>query len=70
MPSFQTHTGLSLDKYKDEDGIWRVRLSSSHEMERAKFLYSGGDETAAQREYAKWVKHYEVRAEVEKSHAL
>ena len=67
MPEFTTHTGLVLQKSKRDDEKWTVRLYSDHEMERAKTLYLGDDETAAQREYAKWKKHYEDRAEVEKS---
>ncbi len=67
MPSFETHTGLVLNKYKRDDEKWTVRIYSDHEMTRAKTLYLGDDETAAQREYAKWKKHYEERAEVEKS---
>ena len=63
--NFDTHTGLTIDKAKQDDGSWLVRIYSAHEMERAKALYSGADETAAQREYAKWVKHYEERAKVE-----
>ncbi len=66
-PSFETHTGLTIDKYKMGDGQWLVQIFSPHEMTRAKTLYLGNDETAAQREYAKWKKHYEERAEVEKS---
>ncbi len=67
MPSFETHTGLIINKEKTEDGGWLVRIYSIHEMERAKTLYSGPSEVDAQREYAKWKKHYEERAEVEKS---
>ncbi len=69
MPSFETHTKppLVVDKSKQEDGSWLVRIYSPDEMERAKTLYLGDDETAAQREYAKWKKHYEERAEVEVS---
>ena len=67
MPSWKTHTGLVLDKSKQNDGSWIVTIMSPPEPERKKTLYLGTDETAAQREYAKWKRHYEARAEVEVS---
>jgi hypothetical protein len=68
MPSFETHTGLVLRKDKRPvDSQWIVTIMAPHEPERLKTLYLGDDETAAQREYAKWKKHYEERAEVEVS---
>ena len=66
MPEDQTHTGLTITKAKAADGSWLVKIASPHEPERAKVLYMGMDERAAQREYARWKSHYEERQKVEK----
>ncbi len=65
MLFYDTHTNLRIAKTKADDGTWLVRIFATDEMTRAKTLYSGPDETAAQREYAKWVNHYKQRAKDE-----